>query len=265
MAATTRTSTGIDPNARYSSNIYDPYNMGTSGYGRGQDPYGPSGSASSLAEDTTRSNLHAAPDIAKLSQLINSLNEASQQQLNASRLGPQGQQIQGTLLENIQAGASGLLDPTTEQMLRQNLASSGAAGGFGVDSANLASAYTRALGLDIADREAQAQKDYLAMLEQNPSAPLYDASKLLVSPETFSQTASQQANRQIEEERLAQQAYEFDEKQRAAKAALSVAKTGQKMGYNTYGEYVPRGQYGFGYFDRVGRFHGGASPSSVGG
>lgn len=244
--------------AKFSTNLYDPQNLAVAGYGRGQDPFGAGGSAASLAENTATSNLSAAPDIAKVSDLVNKLNEAAQQSLNAGRLGPQGEQIQSNLLGNIEAGSRGEIDPATEQMLRQGLAESGQAGGFGVDSANLSSAYDRALGINIATREEQAQKDYLDMLGANPSAPLYDASKSLVTPDLYSQTASAQAARKLDEEKLAMTAAQFNQKQAAEKAALA------PKGFNREGNFVPGGPYGYGYFDPLGRFHGNSKSTSVG-
>lgn len=218
-ASTTGTSTtGIPVGAVTATNQYT---GPTGGYGYGYDPYGGGGAAATLPSNTAKSNLGAASDITQLTQLINQLNAANQKALNESRLGTQGQQIQANLLANTERESAGLLDPQTEAMLQQGIAQGGAADGFGVDSTNLAAAYRRALGETIEGTEAQAQKQYLDLLAANPSAPLYNASESLVTPGQYSATAAAQAQRQIEQQRFAQQALQFEAELAAQQRALA--------------------------------------------
>ena len=170
-----------------------------------QDPFGVTGDAYNTASNTALSNLGALGYNVQLSNTINAQNQAMQQQANASRLGPQGQQTQQNLLDVAQNQSQGLLDPATEQMLQAGIAANGMASGMGVDSPNLASAYRRALGQDISTTEAQGQSNYLALLAANPSAPIYDMSGQLVSPQTYSTTAQSQAALQQQAQLAAQQ------------------------------------------------------------
>lgn len=123
------------------------------------------------------------PNLEATATRINQFNQNAQTQANQARLGPQGVATQATALENAQREAQGLLDPETESMLQQGIAESGIGSGMGVDSANLASAYRRALGLDIAATEALGQKNYLDLLAANPAAPLFDFGGLLTTPQ----------------------------------------------------------------------------------
>jgi hypothetical protein len=115
---------------------------------------------------------------------VNAQNRYAQTLANQSRLGPSGVALQDTLVGNAQRKASGLLDPETEQMLRAGIASSGVSSGMGVDSANLASAYRRALGIDINAVEGQALTDYSRLTGDNPGAPVVGAQGFLTQPNT---------------------------------------------------------------------------------
>ena len=117
-------------------------------------------------------------------QQVNAQNRALQTQANQNRLGPSGVALQSTLLGNTQRKASGLLDPEIEQMLQQGIASSGVSRGMGVDSANLASAYRRALGLNINTIQEQALSDYSQLTADNPGAPVVGAQNFLTQPTT---------------------------------------------------------------------------------
>jgi hypothetical protein len=115
---------------------------------------------------------------------VNAQNRYAQTLANQNRLGPSGVALQDTLIGNAQRKASGLLDPETEQMLRAGIASSGVSSGMGVDSANLASAYRRALGIDINAVEGQALTDYSQLTGDNPGAPVVGAQSFLTQPNT---------------------------------------------------------------------------------
>ena len=164
----------------------------TSPRGAGYQPSTTS-NAYQLPSDTARSNLASSPYNIQLSELVNQTNRAAQSAANAARLGPQGQEVQKTLLTNAQREAEGLLDPETEQMLRAGIAERGGASGMGVDSPNLASAYRRALGLDITATEAAGQQQYLGLLAANPSAPIYSPSSGFITPGQYASVAEAQA------------------------------------------------------------------------
>lgn len=210
-------------------NVYNPYYLPTAGYGLGADPYAAGGAAAGLATSAAESNLAAAPDIAKISQLINSLNEAQQQQLNRSRLGPQGEQIQANLLTNVEAGSRGELTPSEMRVLQQSVAENWGVRGFGPDAPAGIADYTNRYLRTQYEREQDAEANYARLLAENPSAPLFNASELMVSPAQYSATAAAQAQRQLEQERLAQQAYQFEEQMRLQERALA-AKQGVYRG-----------------------------------
>ena len=158
------------------------------------DPFGAGSAAYNLAGNNANSNLAASGSMIQLSDIINATNRAAQTAANDARLGPQGVATQNNLLTNAQNESAGLLDPQTEQMLQQGIAAGGNASGMGVDSANLAASYRRALGQTINSTEQQGQTNYLNLLSANPSAPIYDMSGQLVNPQTYAGVANSQAN-----------------------------------------------------------------------
>lgn len=180
----------------------------TGGYGYGYDPFGGGGAATSLASSAAKSNLAAAPDITKITELINALNEAEQQKLNQARLGPAGQAIQDQLLTNAADYAAGRIPESEINQLAQMMSERQGGAGFGVDSPNTSAALARAFNIRQGDLQAQGEKQYLDILAANPSAPLYAAQGNLVTPDLYASTASAQAQRQLEQQRLAQASYE---------------------------------------------------------
>src|ERR1019366_9424518 len=137
------------------------------------DPFGAGSAAYNLAGNNANSNLAASGSMIQLADIINATNQAAQQSANAGRLGPQGVATQNSLLTNAQNQAQGLLDPQTEQMLQQGIGAGGNASGMGVDSANLAASYRRALGQTINSTEQQGQTNYLNLLSACPSAAVH--------------------------------------------------------------------------------------------
>ena len=159
--------------------------------------FGAGGDASQVATGTAQSNLAAAPYNVQLADIINATNRAAQQSANNARLGPQGQQIQSNLMTNAERASQGLLDPQTEAMLQQGIAARGQAAGFGVDSANLSAAYQRAIGDSIGQRQALGQQNYLDLLRENPSAPIYGMQEGNINPQTYASTATTEAARRM--------------------------------------------------------------------
>lgn len=149
-----------------------------------------------LAKDTAAGNLAAAPDMETLANLINQINEQNQQNLNKGRLGPQGENIQNTLLGNVAAGAAGQLTPSELRVLGLSAAERGANQGFGVDSSNISADFTNRYLRTVYDRQQDALKNYSTLLADNPSAPLYGMEKNLVSPDLYASTADAQAKLQ---------------------------------------------------------------------
>lgn len=148
--------------------------------------------AYNLAGNTARSNLAATPYNTQLADVINATNQAAQQSANASRLGPQGQAVQGQILSNIGAGASGQLSPGTMNLIGTSMAERGARGGFGADSPNTNAALMRAFAITAEDQQARAASQYGQLLNENPSAPIYSAGNNLLSPGTYASVANAQ-------------------------------------------------------------------------
>lgn len=140
-------------------------------------PWGNSGGSAATEPTLTSYGISQAAQ-------VNAQNRQAQTQANQARLGTAGVALQSTLLGNAQRKASGLLDPETEQMLRQGIAASGVSSGMGVDSANLASAYRRALGLDINAIQGQALNEYSQLTADNPGAQVVGVQSFLTQPAT---------------------------------------------------------------------------------
>lgn len=157
-----------------------------------------------IAQQTAAGNLAAAADNTRLAELINSVNQAAQQSANASRLGPQGQVIQNALIENTQRGAAGMIDPSTEQMLRGRINQLYGSRGMGVDSPALSAAYLRATGQTVEGLEQQALQNYSQLLAANPAAPIFNMGELLTPSSTYASAANAEANRQQQAQQFAQ-------------------------------------------------------------
>lgn len=180
-----------NPTDWWKSDIWGTKTGSTAGTRAAYTPSGDS-AAYNLGMNTGRSNLAASPYNVQIADLVNATNRAAQQAANVSRI-PQAAELERLSSENIASGLRGEVDPATQQMLATSMAESFGGRGFGVDTPALSAAYYRALGMDIASREAEAQKELTAAYARNPSAPIYGMENLLVTPGVYSQTAHQQA------------------------------------------------------------------------
>lgn len=189
------------------------------------DPFRSGGAAAAVPTEAARASARAMPYNVSLVESINAVNRAAQEAASAARLGPTGQEIKETALGNISRSAAGLLDPQTEAMLQSGIAQYGAASGMGVDSANLAAAYRRALGRTIEEQQAGAESRYLAMLAGEPVAPVFtDWSSMMYSPSAYAATAESEAKRMQDESQFQRDlAYRY--------AALGAGGAGRGGGY----------------------------------
>lgn len=192
-----------------------------------------------IAQQTAAGNLGAAASNTQLATLINEVNQAAQQAANASRLGPEGQGIQNLLLQNTAAQAGGMLDPTTEQMLRSNIAQRYGAAGMGVDSPALASAYLSATGRTVEDLQNQGMANYLQLLSANPSAPIFNMGDLITPSSTYAQAASAEAARQQAAQQFAQ-TYALQQQQLQQQAQQAA----DQLAYQYYAANLRSGGYG---------------------
>lgn len=208
---------------------------GFSGYSRPRAPAAPTTptfdmsqftiNVPQLATGAAQSNLAASPYNVQLADIINATNRAAQQAANAARLGPGGEQVQANILGNLQRTSAGLLDPATEAMLQSGIAQSYGGRGFGVDSPALASAYRRALGKTLEETQAGAAKQYEDLLAVNPAAPVYNAGELVMSPQTYTGAAEEQARLNLETARIAEQS-----RQNALQRQLAYDQLAQETG-----------------------------------
>jgi hypothetical protein len=248
-------------------NAYDPANTGGV-----QFDYGPTNTAQTLATGTAKSNLAAAPDIARISSLINALNSAQQQALNKSRLGAPGQAIQDQILANTAAGARGELTPSELRTLQASTAESSGGRGFGVDSPSGYADFTNRYLRTQYERQQDALDNLTKLYADNPAAPLYNAGENVVAPQTYAAAQSAEANRALEAQRLQQQANQFAQQMQLQQAQFAqqqrayndTQRAKQPLGIGPTGSVVAGGGDSMGYFDVMGRWHTG-KPIGVGG
>jgi len=140
------------------------------------------------------SNTAAIPGIEQLTELVNSINVAAQQRANAGRI-PGGAGLEGTSSANISRALGGELPPSVINQIGQRSAERGVGTGSPMGASSNAE-YLRSIGLTSLDLENTGQSWLTAALGRNPAAPLFDPSKLIITPE-------QQAQIDLERERLA--------------------------------------------------------------
>lgn len=168
----------------------------TSGAVRGPDP-------SMVPVDSAESNLNAAPYNLGIANLVNAANRAAQKSSLAQRI-PQGPQLEELSSENIGRELRGELSQSYLDNLYQNLSGLYGSRGYGVDTPALNAAAMRAIGIDTEKLQAAGQEHLTAALARNPAAPIFDYSKLLMSPAEYASIAASNAA-------LAERAREFDE------------------------------------------------------
>jgi hypothetical protein len=147
-----------------------------------------------------------AGDTSKLSDLINSINLKAQQTANQARI-PGAAGLEAKSSANIGQELGGQVPTDVMNLLQQQGAERGAAGGFGADSANTGAAYLRALGLTSLGQEQAGQQNLSAAYARNPGAPLFDPTSQLLSPgqqENTNLGYISEANRAAEEQQRLQ-------------------------------------------------------------
>lgn len=125
-------------------------------------------------------NLSAAPDLTSLTELINTLNRNAQTQANQARI-PNDPALEQQSSANIGSELSGQLPSDVLRNIQQAAAERGVGiGSPGSDNAN--TAMLRALGLDTLALQQQGQANLSSAVARNPAAPIFDPSKMLLTP-----------------------------------------------------------------------------------
>lgn len=141
------------------------------------------GSASTPVSGTTTGTGYtagAAPDLASLTNLVNSLNQTAQTNANAARI-PGNPALEQQSSNNIASNLAGQIPPDVMALLNQQGAERGiATGSPGSDNAN--SATMRALGLTSLGLQQQGQQNLSAADARNPGAPIFDPTTQLLTP-----------------------------------------------------------------------------------
>ena len=165
-------------------NFQNPYNrlgLGTTG-----QP-----AATTLPGQATQQNLSTAPDLTSLTNLVNQLNLQGQQTANLGRIpGEAGLEAQSS--GNIASLLGGNIPQDVVTQLQQQAAERGVAmGSPGSDASN--SALLRSLGLTSLDLQGLGQQQFSAATARNPVAPIFDPSKMFLTPAQLGELQTQNA------------------------------------------------------------------------
>lgn len=160
------------------------------------------GTGGGLAGDAARQNIQAAPDIARLSELINQINHSANQQRVTG-----GAALEQQSSQNIADELAGNLPQSFIQNLQSSLAQGGAAGGFGVDSPHLNAAAWRGMGDESMKRQAQGQTDLNSAYSR--AAPLFSAENAMMTPALLQQQQDSAAQRALQAQQIGDQAQEW--------------------------------------------------------
>lgn len=154
--------------------------VGGTGYVGSAGGTGGTGSGSNVTGQSAANNLSAAPDISSLTQLINNLNIAGQQQANAARI-PNATGLETQSSTNIGSLLGGNIPQDVITQLAQQAAERGVAiGSPGSDNTN--SSLLRSLGLTSLDLQQLGQQNLSAAYARNPVARLFDPTSQLITP-----------------------------------------------------------------------------------
>lgn len=167
------------------------------------------GDATSLATEPAEANIANAPNLEKLSEIVNRINQQAQSAANLARTGGSGA-VDEQILGNISRMAQGYVSPETVSEAEASAAQRWGGAGFGVDTPAWQSAVRRTLGLQREALQTQAAKDYNEYLASHPSAPIYDISKSLITPEIYSTDQARRAEEALKAAQLAEQQRQYE-------------------------------------------------------
>lgn len=155
------------------------------------------------ATPTSTATTTPAPDASNWEEISKRIDELNRQQQQISLAGriPGGADLEKISSANIGGELRGEVPGDVKYLLQQQAAERGAAGGFGPGAFTNAS-YLRALGLTSLNRMAQGQTDLTAAEGRNPAAPLFDPSKMIITPYEQQVLAQRDKQLQLEAQRM---------------------------------------------------------------
>lgn len=161
------------------------------------NPYGnlPNFNASTTPQNlpgqATQQNLSTAPDLSSLTNLVNQLNLQGQTAANAGRI-PGDPALEQQSSQNIASLLGGNIPQDVVTQIQQQAAERGVATGSpGSDNSN--SALLRSLGLTSLDLQGLGQQQLSAADARNPVAPIFDPSKMFLTPAQLGELNNQGA------------------------------------------------------------------------
>lgn len=157
----------------------------------------------------TEANIADAPNIDKISEIVNRINQQRQQEANLSRTGGSAT-LDQQMLENIDRMAQGLPSAATVSEAQAAAAQQWGGRGFATDTPAWGSAVRRALGLTSEQLQQQGMADYSSYLASHPSAPIWGAENALSTPAIYAQRQESEADRALKSAQFLEQAREFD-------------------------------------------------------
>lgn len=221
------------------------------------------GTAGEIIGESTGGAITNAPNLQKISGIVNALNQQAQQQANLGRVGGDPRYDQA-ILANILQQSQGYVSPETVREAEAGIAAQYGGAGFAPDTPAMQSAVRRAMGIRREDLQGKAAEQYAQFLQTHPAADVVDVSKYTMTPQEEAQRRYQQQQVALEQQRMTQQALEFaanqalKEREFRLSENIAKAKTGMDYGFDAQGNYVPGGRYQYGYYDPQGQFHGNA-------
>lgn len=132
-------------------------------------------------------------------EMINQINMQAQQAANAGRI-PGGTGLESKSSANIGSALSGALPADVIYQIGQRAAERGVGTGS-PHGANTNADYLRAIGLNSLQLQNTGQDWLTAALARNPAAPIFDPSKLLITPTQATGFGLDQANFQLAQQR----------------------------------------------------------------
>ncbi len=131
--------------------------------------------------------------------MINQINQNAQREANAGRI-PGGAGLEAKSSANIGSALGGQLPADVMYQIGQQAAERGVSGGS-PHGANTNADYLRALGLNSLQLQGTGQDWLTAALARNPAAPIYDPSKLLITPTQATGFNLDQANLELNQQK----------------------------------------------------------------
>lgn len=206
---------------------------------------GPRMTPTAAAGAAQKFNLGSATDLENISDRINQINLAATKTAQQARI-PNDPALEAQSSTNIGQELQGQVPQDVQNLLAQQAAERGVAGGFG-GGPNANAAYLRALGLTSLQQQQAGQQNLSAAVARNPAAPIFDPTTQLLTPY---QGAQLELGYQTEADRAAEEQRRLDIE--AARGGGGGRGGGGRYGYggtetgSSPYEYGEPGMYAYG-------------------